>query len=352
VSNKKHAKDVRRRERLVEKQRRRRDLEQRHEFPQFVFEPNEADPAFVELVRAATATVDFRDTTSFLDIERNVYRRVKQVGAARAGSEFALAARQANEEQAHIAEAHYIMNLGQVVFNRIPTDDLIRNLPFNDVVFVPAGHDIRVVFGALQRVRGPGGTAYYSSHRPAVVVGGRRLTVAFSRHAIERCCLRLAYRWPSYAAAGDMFGYFAECLHFEVCELYGGHLAFTFWVNSTPGFWNHRVVESVLGAQFDPAARYCLRVGYCPAVIEGDFLKAKTLLFPGYASTPEYTAMLRTGVPIAERRAMLERAKRATLKVLVEEGEDLVRWFHAEGIEQVRRGHVNYADPVVGRRNV
>lgn len=343
MADRKHSKDLRRRERLAEKQRRAKVLAAKHEFPRFVFVPREADPGFVELVREAVKTIDFRDEAAFQPWERDVYRRVKQAGSRVAYAEFEAAV--AGRKDAHLFKVSYALNLGRIVMGRIPTPTLLQHIPFNDVLFAPRGDQIVVYFRALRRAKGTGGTVDYSRNEPKVVVGGERLTVAFSRHAIERAGLRLSYQWPSYGASGDVFAFFDQCLHFEVCELHGGHPAFTFWENCHPDFWSYGLAEKVMGERFVAGEKYCYRVGYCPAVVEGGFLKAKTLLYPGYASTPEYSAMSRAGLPADRRRAMLGQAKDMTMKRAVDEGNDLARWFQAQGVEQIRPGHVPYADP-------
>ncbi|MBN9520827.1 hypothetical protein J0H58_20290 [bacterium] len=342
-------KDSQRRQKLADRHRRQKALGKRHEFPRFTYEPNEADPAFVELVREAAKTIDFRDATAFHPAEAAFYKRVKEVGGWKARAEFAAAI--AGRPDAGAQQGYLDLNLGRTVLGRIPTPDLLKYLTANHALFSFSGNDIHVIFRSLKRTRGPGGTVYYSRHEPKVTVGNQTLTVAFSGHALERAGPRLAYEWPGYPASGDVFAFFDQCLQFEVCELYGGHLAFTFWEHCAPGFLNYRLAEEVMGERFVPGADYCFRVGYCPAVIEGRFLKAKTLLFPGYASTPEYTAVLKAGLPHARRREVLEQAKGLTMhRVMdgmmqgVQSEHNLVRWFHDLGVEQVRQASVAYAE--------
>lgn len=66
---------------------------------------------------------------------------------------------------------------------------------------------------------------------------------------------------------------------------------------------------------------YYFRVGYCPAVIEGDFIKAMTLLVPGYIGTPEYGTILRSSLGRDAKRQMITDATQMTMARLIETGE-------------------------------
>src|SRR5262249_10718473 len=223
----------------------------------------------------------------------------------------------------------FMTNLGHQVFLRMPSDLLLRFIPFHDVMFTPRNRHIRVHFRSLRQAKGPGGTVYYSRHEPKLEVDGQKLIVAFSGHAIQRTCERLAYRWPSYSALGNVFALFDQCLEFERCELHPATLGFTFFDQCAPGYWNYSLAGEGMGEHFRPGEDYCIRVGYCPAVIEGCFIKAKTLLFPGFASTPEYGKMLSANLPRDRKQAMLEEAKVLNARNLsASEGRALLKWFH------------------------
>src|SRR5262249_41192024 len=139
--------------------------------------------------------------------------------------------------------------------------------------------------------------AYYSRHEPRLCVNGKNLIVAFSDHALLQACHRLSVTWPSYRSLGDVFFFFDQCQEFEPCFLHPNTPAFSFFEHCVPGFRQKRIAKEVLGREFDERTRYSLRVGYCPAVVEGDFFKAKTTLFPGYSGTPEYGKILAAEMP-------------------------------------------------------
>src|SRR5689334_15098521 len=112
-SNKKHAKRIARRERVTAKERRLGELTLKHEFPDFVFEPNDAPPEFVEAIRVAVQSVDFRDASTFRDWERETYRRIKQVGAGRALAELDQSV--AKSPDPRVMRMHFTLNLGHTV---------------------------------------------------------------------------------------------------------------------------------------------------------------------------------------------------------------------------------------------
>jgi hypothetical protein len=104
-------------------------------------------------------------------------------------------------------------------------------------------------------------------------------------------------------------------------------------VHRTLTFSGH-ITEQVLGR---PGRKLCYyRVGYCPVVVEGDFAKATTLLYPGYGGTPEYGLIVRSGLGREERRTLLDTASGMSRDVLERTGDfSLTKWFHDNGVPQV-----------------
>ncbi len=337
--DKKHAKKLARRKKLAAKEQRAADLDRRRQGLTFRFE-GEAAPEFVEAVRQVVASLDLQDPDVFPEWERVVFRRAGEVGGQRAMAE--LKRKVADRPDARLFEVNFALHLGQVVFDRIPRETLLRHIPYHEVVFSLDGRFFRVAFRSLERAKGPGGTVYHSRHRPSVEVGGQRLVVAFSEHAMLRICERLCATWPSYAAAGDAFAFFDQCLEFEVCQLHPHTLAFTFWEECA--FARYTLAREVMGEGFVEGAPYSFRVGYCPAVVEGGYLKAKTLLFPGYASTPEYGLLVAADLTRERRRELVQLTKAMDAsRTVTPEGTALVKWFHVRGVPQIRPGHPRYA---------
>lgn len=80
------------------------------------------------------------------------------------------------------------------------------------------------------------------------------------------------------------------------------------------------------------------RLGYCPLAFHGPYAVAKTLLPPGYKSTPEYRQLLRC-VPPRGIKAELMAIARSHVPDLdrSEEWLPLIKWFHDNGVPQVRQ---------------
>lgn len=85
------------------------------------------------------------------------------------------------------------------------------------------------------------------------------------------------------------------------------------------------------------------RSPHCPADIEGDFFKAKTLLFPGFRCTPEYSAIVGSNLPYVEKRALIYQAEQLdSNRIYSTDDFDLIKRFHDLGVPQVvqMRGRV------------
>jgi len=325
--------------------RRRAEERQRYvdSFPQFVFaDKNDAPDDFVDLIRSATRKVDLRDRSRFSEPERAFWRDFKKRGGT-AIDELVVAGREDPTFPTYL-----ICNLGQTVFNLVPKDELLRWIPFSDVQFLPKGKEIRVAFRSLRRHPGPGGTIYYSRHRPTIEIDGQERVVGFSRHAIEQTCKRISPRWFRYAGLGDAFAFFDQCCHFERYDLHREQLAFTFFDRCAKGFFSAGYVVNVLGRDVEPNDRFYFRVGYCPAVIENDFIKAKTLLFPGFSNTPEFGAVLESNVTSGERTELIKRSRKLSAQALQDSCDfSLIKLFHDSGIPQVVMGEDGwYASPL------
>jgi hypothetical protein len=332
------------RQEKLDEDRRRLDEERRKEYarsyPGFDFRPNNADPEFVELVRGAVAGINFEDDTAFKPWETRYYRLVKSQGALNAYEVIRKDFLNQGNADPRLLRYHLALKLGDLIFDRIPRAELERFVPFNNVDISPTGgRSIGVYFKALLRAKGERGTAYYSPLKPSIDVDGRPKVVAFSKHAIDQICKRINDRWRTYAGLGEVFGFLGACIYFERCDLYAGQLGFTFFDDcSDDMYWKHCYVKEVLGVgSLDPqGGKAHYRVGYCPAVIEGDFIKATTLLFPGYRSTPEYGAILRHATSAEEERQLLEMTEELDAQHLLESQDlSLIKWFHDHGVPQV-----------------
>ena len=71
-------------------------------------------------------------------------------------------------------------------------------------------------------------------------------------------------------------------------------------------------------------------------MVEGDFVKAITFLFPGYMTTPEYSLLLRSSAPWGSKSDLLDFVCNLDAeKIYTSENLRLVKWFHDNGVPQV-----------------
>lgn len=305
-------------------------------FPGFELQTNNADDGFVNLIRHTLRDIDFRDSTLFHPKETEFLKLVK-----REPGEVIPALQRAVADR-NLSAMHLVNMVGHRVFTRIGPDRLREWIPFHDVQFFLAGEKIVVRFRSLERSKGKGGTVYFSPHRPTVEINGQKLIVGWSRHAIERTCERLAPRWDSYLGLGDVFALFYECRRFEPCQLHAGRQdGFTLFDISANGYFSGHIAEQVLGR---PGQNHCYyRVGYCPVVVEGNFAKATTLLYPGYCGTPEYGLIFRAKFGRDERQKLIETASGMSRDVLeVTQDFSVMKWFHDNGVPQVIETDENF----------
>lgn len=233
-------------------------------------------------------------------------------------------------------EASFVTALGHAIFTRIGEAKLLEFIPYSDVMVNPVGREWRITFRSLKRQRSPHGTIYYSRHEPKVTIDGVPKVVGFSRHAIEQTCERIVPTWRNYAGLGDAFAFFSTCVYFEPCVLPSGQRAFTFYEPcDVPGFFLHTYAEQVAGISGE-ASGCCVRIGYCPADVSGDFFVARTLLPPGFRDTPERALLSRVPLGGPERQHLLELAASNDMPTMIAKHDfTALRFFHENGVPQV-----------------
>jgi len=291
-------------------------------FPRFIFRENGAPPEFVKLVKQAIKNINFRNPQLFSRWETEIYKMGKQYGPG------AIKVLDGNLS----AQIFFKCKLGHIVFFMIPQEKLLQWIPFHDVQIMPSGHQIVVSFRSLMKAKGPGGTIYHSRYKPTIQINGKRKIVGFSEHAIQRICERIVPTWHTYAGLGDAFAYFDQCVYFQRVDLPDGQLALTFFDQCKNGFFSWKYVEEILGEDIVDDGHYYRRIGYCPAVIENGFIKAKTLLFPGHRNTPEHRLVWASDVSVEVKR-QVEDMDAVWLRM--SEDFRLVKFFHQRGVPQV-----------------
>jgi hypothetical protein len=170
--------------------------------------------------------------------------------------------------------------------------------------------------------------------------GGRDLAVRFTGHAVRQICDRTASDWRTYAGSGDAFAYLENCVYYEEASGPFDSPCFAIYDRCADGYIGGALAVSLIGRPvWDADNLYC-RIGYCPAVIDGEFIVAKTLLLPGMSRTPERVAFDRAQLSPRERAYVLDylEAFFAPGRSATHVG-NVLRCFHLNGFPQVVRIH-------------
>ena len=322
----------------VKRERRRRD-----QYPKILFDSAEGAPEFVEAIRSAVAKLDFDDKEMFSAGERTFYNLVREEGFSYAQDELKQATEQALEagdDSGRVGEVLMLMGYGSKLLALIPEEQRRRLMPYNGVRVLFKRRDMILKFTSMQSQRGDRGTVYFGRRKPTIELGGEQRVVAFSHHAIERICERLNPRYTQYAAAGDVHAFFSTCVYFEPITLHGGQPAFVLYdMCFNKEFVQYNTyVEKVLGEENVDSSlgKTYYKVGYCPVVFEGEFAKAKTFLYPGYTTTPEYGLILGSRLSHSDRNLLLQDTRSLDAeKVVVNDNPETIKWFHNNGVPQV-----------------
>lgn len=314
------------------------------DYPKFKYKINNAHNGFVELIKSAINKINFNDPKQF-----TVYERLRLRKSRLTSEEREILAQDPNSKHGFPASlTHQALLIGQKVFDFIPEDELRKWIPIHDVQFLEMGSEILVQFCSLEQEKVNGGTIYYSRYKPTLEVDSQNYIIGWTRHAIERVCERLTVSWYSYAGLGDAFAFFDQCLYYEKCKLHDNQLAFTFYDFPTfPGMIKHEIIKHILGSNISGLGCHG-RVGYCPAVIEEGFIKAKTLLVPGYKTTPEYNLIRNSNLSYQEKQGLIRKTEQLSLAKLAETRDfSILKWFHDRGVPQVMQTDKNlYALPI------
>lgn len=299
--------------------------------------PKETPEAFVKAVKFACKHIRFDNSELFTPAHQDAYRYVKKKGH-RLIEDWV----EDSKGSLHSLTA-YMLKVGTVVFNQIGEEQLTKWLPYHDVRFVPFNGDFIVQFRSLKQkttlsdINGDKTATYYSSKRPKLTIAGKSRVVGFSTHAIQQVCNRVVPTWRTYGGMGDAFAIFEQCSHYEIANIVNESLGFTFYDSCLQGFFSWNYVRELANSDLKPDGYYYYRVGYCPAVIEDEFIKAKTLLCPGYHGTPEYDTLMRSrSVSDGERSRMQEQLRQFDGQALRDTKDfSLLKWFHANGVPQL-----------------
>ena len=321
-------------------------------YPDIVFETGDGNGYFVAEVRAVVQDIDFDSPEMGPEWMRQFYRRCFAEGPRAAYQWVRMLADDlqqrilrtgvvpANSEDVPLTQT-IPLHLGDRILSKLSVETRQRFLPMNDFAVEFKQDNIVLRFSSLLEEHTSWGNAFYSRLMPKIEVGGKRLTVAFSDHAIRQLCARRTPRYLTYAANGDVHAYLAKCVYHEVVTLSNGAPAIKLWdLCDIEGFrvYDDYVLQ-VLGESnrvpYGGACHYVL--GYCPFVQENGFARAKSFLYPGFRGTPE-RAILENGLGKAgEYVRWLEDAEDKDAEPLFEtpRAVEVTKWLHTHGSPQV-----------------
>jgi hypothetical protein len=321
-------------------------------YPDIVFETTQGNGYFVAEVRAVAKTLDFDSPEMGPDWMREFYQlyRAKGFAAARRWLEDLEEAHRQRFIRTGVGSVsldgyphadEFLTHLGERLFARIPVETRRRFLPMNDFSVELIKGNLLLRFTSLLEEPSEWGTAYYSRLMPKVEIGGKRATVAFSKHAIEQLCARRTPRYLNYGANGDAHTYLANCIYHEIITLHNGSPVLRLWdCCDHEGYMVYRTyVLGVFGEEnrklYAGQCHYIL--GYCPIVLENGFAKAKSFLYPGFRGTPERDHLESGGEQGAKYAKWLDDAEDEHSDPFfeTERSIEVARWLQNHGAPQV-----------------
>lgn len=328
------------------------DLHRPGPYPEIVFETSQGNGYFVAEVQAIAKNLDFDSPNMGPDWMRQFYRRLRSDGYRAAILWLGDLEEETRQEivrsgvlPTNMDECPLVntvpTHLGDCIFARIPVETRRRFLPMNDFSVEPVQGSLLLRFNSLLEEPGEWGTSYYSRLMPKVDVDGKRVTVAFSKHAIEQLCARRTPRYLNYGANGDAHAYLAKCIYHEVVTLENSSQVIRLWdfcdIDGYMVYATH--VLGVFGEEnrkpFGGSCHYIL--GYCPFVLENGFAKAKSFLYPGFRGTPERAILESGGEQGARYAKWLDESEDENAEPFfeTERAVEVAKWLHENGASQV-----------------
>ncbi len=320
-------------------------------YPEVIFDEAAGTPEFVSLIKEVQKGIDLDDPEVCDPKLRPVYQKVREKGfdAYRRDVNELLDAGGTLAARASLFDHYFMLHYGSTLYSRIPEEVLKKYLPYNDVFIQFVGNQQFFVFSSLLTTKGDAGTIFHSRLEPTVTFGGHAWKVGFSRHAIEQAVERLNPHYLEYAASADVHAFFATCVHHEPTELdsrnHPHQPAFSMYDNcGGPEYTAYDVyARGILGIDDttpdSDRDNIYFRLGYFPVAIDKGFAKALSFMRPGYTGTPELR-LLRDATDLSrEQKAYLlrEAHENKGREALLEGRVEVIKWFHDNGIPQVRR---------------
>lgn len=342
---KQQRRDKRKKSNLVRRKRFASRQSAAQQFPQIELELGDAPPPLANAVRQAVRRIQFENERLFPPDTLAVLQIARKIGFSGVRTDFCNMVR--DEQQKSVTQddlAQFMLGfdraIARILFSFLPQRVRMAYLTSNFVMVscgVRSDDAVLVQVCSLCHEKTEGGTAYFSPHRPTIQTDFGPKVVAFSNHALERTRERTVRNPFDYDGNIHSVGFIVSCDYFEPCEIPRSDYAFTFYNDCyMRGSVFHEYAEAVLNSM-DVDKHYYYRVGYCPAVIAGDLLVAKTLLLPGMNGTPEYQQVARKLAGSQDAKlAFRKRVNALSLdNLLTNRDFSLIKEFHEAGIPQV-----------------
>jgi len=318
------------------------------EYPNFYYQNYDKESVsekFVQEVKKILNSLNFNDKTLFNSIGQQFLKHMKQSGfvKAHASLKINLSNSAIDDNIKRNIEGYTMTVVGFALFKILEERGLLETyFPYNDVNILPKPLDYKdfiVEFDGLLWKKTPFGRIYYSALKPKVCINEKEYTVAFSKHAIERICVRYVEDWKLFDCAGAIFNLLKDYANFEIIKTnYNNKIQYflTVYDSLEKGCAGYHYLSEIL-EDYDTSRKYYYRIGYCPIGFTEDFVSAKTLLAPGMRGTPEYIKMKESDLKLStqdkfERLANLQLKK---LEFRDHSYYDALKWYHENGIYQV-----------------
>jgi hypothetical protein len=333
-------KAAKRREKLAHKRQWAARCDARARRPEAVFDPGGAPPEFTRPVEAAVRAI-WRDPDHHLPADLvDDLQFAKQEGFP------ALYQHLANTmplewSLVDLRSALSALNwrVGEALFAALPAPWKAAHLATNGVrvkLGQPRLDQIRIACRSLLREKSPDGTLYYAPHRPQVAGPDGPRTVAFSAHAIQRIAERAVIDPHGYCGSNAVFLFLYHCVFYDDVTDACGQPA----IGIYDACWHdplcRQYVPAILGQSAPYREVYFFRLGYCPTAAWGGYAKAKTLLVPGMAGTPEARLIQKAALSPTAKAAWRDRVGRLSMSSMALNPDfSLLKWFHEQGVPQV-----------------
>jgi len=237
-------------------------------------------------------------------------------------------------------ESHYlsIFAVGDYIYRKIfdKFDKFDKcTMLVNDITVLPDGEKWQFIMRSLSSQKiSPSERIYYSLKTPKIKIDNKDYQVAYSEHCITQIHERLKLKKYNYAALGDTFSMLYENMYFEKVTLLNNQNALCIYgMCMGEEFIQFRIVKEIYGQKYFPGEKYFFKLGYLPLEYNGNYAVAKTILCPGFYTTPEYELLGRSESDIE----WLKRANQNERKNNNDSYDfQLIKKMHELGIPQVK----------------